>query len=71
MPRARLVMDIVALAAGAAGWQMLVRPARTRRLLALADGEGVTYMLRLAGAILLAFGLTLLCFSIAYAIATA
>jgi hypothetical protein len=71
LTRARLIMDGVALAAGMAGWQMLVRPARTRRLLSLGDSEAATYMLRLFGAILFAFGLTLLCFSIAFAIATA
>ena len=71
LTRARLIMDGVALAAGAVGWQMLVHPARTRRLLTLGEGDAATYMLRLGGAILLAFGLTLLCFSIAYAIATA
>ena len=71
MTRARLIMDGVGLAAGAAGWQLLVHPARTRRRLALTPGDGATYMLRLAGAMLLALGLILLCFSIAYAVATA
>ena len=49
----------LATAAGAAGLTTLVRPALARRALGLPQAEATTYALRIAGMMLVAFGLFL------------
>jgi len=66
-----LVMDGVAVTAGAAGLTLLLRPAVARRLLGLADSEPAAYGLRIAGAMLMALGIFLGGFATMFAVASA
>jgi hypothetical protein len=70
MDRAMLIMDAIAVVCMTIGATFLIGPFWVRRRLSLPDGDATTYALRLLGAILAGFGLTLFCFSIAFLAAT-
>ena len=65
MTRQLLIMEGIAVTAGAAGLTLLLRPALVRRLFGMADSAPAAYALRIAGAMLFALSLFLGGFALA------
>lgn len=66
MTASHLLMLVIGMVALGVGLTTLVRPSITRGLLGMQESDAATYVLRIAGMMLTAFGLVLLLFVAAF-----